>query len=899
MNDYNFEPNCEDEELEEKLEEFEMQTRVGKCYTKQLALAKFCKHSDDELLETFRVMAVDNFYIGKDKKTGEKKGILNFNYFLTKKDNINETLHSSGDYNYYELITPGDVRYSYFDIDMKRKDENPLFNKSEEEIFNTFKMVYEPFVANYYEKNEDDIRIHKYRITTSSDSNKKSLHIVDKGLSFDNCVEQEVFIKNLIESFVKKLKHNCGIDGSVYSKNSLMRTINSTKLFQTRYLTPPEWHKPSYMNRDDVEEFLCQKEQNVKNWITNLIKESERKERKKEEEEERKEMKKKERKMYPPTPVSSDVDSCIETDGIISKYNQYKTLILYLNTKKIPHLEESWLESREGWFETICVIVNGVKENHFTETVGLELAQYLSSIAVLKYDEIGTEVKFQEMMSRDVEKPKTIASVYHMVRGLSTPEEYSNLLNKLGMKKNKETIKFDYSTNKESKDFSDFLNTVASKVWELNELTTYIGTELCKYCVIIRNTGAPNIYVKNIDDETNDLSIINGDFNFEITYKYRLDDKKVKTVSEKFFKWFEKGNYINFRNYKQLIFKPTGPYENVNNGRSFNTWTGFRTSLVDEKNMDYIQPFLDLVKIMWPSDYGYKFFLNYCAHLIQRPYDKVGVVPVLNGEGGAGKGTMGRILMNMFNNINTGECSDLEYIVGEKNSYTEDKCFVVMDESRAWNTDMEKTMGKFKSLITDKHQTVRKMYQDARNGINCCNFMMNTNFVNCISFKDPGALRRWAFSEYIKREKEYDYKKLNEIADDIDKLSHIFTYLAEYKIVIDFHKGEEIIPETKTLLKARLNSGGVIHNFINAIEEGEVLFETDEIDKKNRISIQDLFYKYKYWCEEANERFLKRRDMKETLIEKGYEVVMYRGYKMITLKNFHMVQPFQDYSEDL
>jgi hypothetical protein len=801
-------------------------------------------------------------------------------FYLVNKQDVKNfiNLETEGDHivekNLYEVILDDCPRYFYLDIDLKSDD--PSFIDKEKIFFKKIKKTYEAYKSYHFQQG----LYSSFLITSASNEKKISLHAIDRSLTFKNIEEQNKFITGLFEHF--RNEKVPGVDESVYTSNRMMRCVYSTKFNQDRVLYPATWHADS-VNTNDPEKFLIQ--DNTNHNLNTFIKPPQ-----------------------PPQPVSDVLEWTDGSDGSDSgiqihhqqqnqnqqvklSYDQYKLIFQLLNKKDPKYIEE-----RDGWFESICIIADAVKKQHFNRQKGLELSKFVASMAFMNYDEPGTEKKYYEMLDKySSDEPKTIGTIFHKIQKLCPEDEYNAFMVKIGLRTNKSDMEFDYTTKN---DFSSFLDVIASKVWDLNELSTYIEANLCKYCVIVRNTGAPNIYVKRVDDETDDLSIVNGDFNFDITYNYVNHKQEKLLKSEKFFKWFERGNYVNFKSYKQLVFKPYGPYDFIKNDKSFNTWTGFKCDLVDKVDMDIVNPFINLVNHMWQSDYGTKFFLEYCAHLIQYPYEKVGIVPVLNGEGGSGKGTIGRILMGFFNNINTGECSDLEYIVGEKNSYTEDKVFVVIDESRQWSNDIERNMGKLKSLITDKHQTVRKMYQDPRNGLNVCDFLQLTNFSNCICFKDAGALRRWAFSEYIKRDNNIDYSLLNDIAGDVGKLSHIFTYLSKMRITIDFKKGEEVIPQTETLLKARLNSGGVVHNFINAIEEGEVVFYTGEVDTKGRISIQDLFYKYKHWCDEANEKVVKRRYLKDTFIEKGFKISNVKNRCKIQLEKYHQVKGNEEVEEE-
>lgn len=105
------------------------------------------------------------------------------------------------------------------------------------------------------------------------------------------------------------------------------------------------------------------------------------------------------------------------------------------------------------------------------------------------------------------------------------------------------------------------------------------------------------------------------------------------------------------------------------------------------------------------------YLLMYLAHMLQRPEEKPGIMIVLLGAQGTGKGTFFKLLSKVWPRT-TLEVNDVDHVVGNFNAVLEQKYVVCMDE--ALFAGDRKKLERLKSLITEPTCRIEQKYQPAR-----------------------------------------------------------------------------------------------------------------------------------------------------------------------------------------
>ena len=142
---------------------------------------------------------------------------------------------------------------------------------------------------------------------------------------------------------------------------------------------------------------------------------------------------------------------------------------------------------------------------------------------------------------------------------------------------------------------------------------------------------------------------------------------------------------------------------------TLNYWVG---PVIGPKQGDWSRIRTHLYEVICDGDMElFEYLLDYVAHMLQRPEEKPGVMVVLLGSQGTGKGLFFQILQRIWGRTSL-LVSDIQQVVGNFNAALERNFVVMMDE--ALFSGDRKSQDRMKSLITEKTCTVEQKYQPSR-----------------------------------------------------------------------------------------------------------------------------------------------------------------------------------------
>jgi hypothetical protein len=142
---------------------------------------------------------------------------------------------------------------------------------------------------------------------------------------------------------------------------------------------------------------------------------------------------------------------------------------------------------------------------------------------------------------------------------------------------------------------------------------------------------------------------------------------------------------------------------------TINYWVG-PTANPNAGNCDIIKAFL-LNLICSGSSVVFTYLFFFLAHMLQRPWEKPGIIISFLGGQGTGKGTFFRILRAIWGRT-TLQVSDVQEVIGHFNAALEHNYVICMDEA-IFSHD-KKALDRLKSLITEPTCRVEQKYQPAR-----------------------------------------------------------------------------------------------------------------------------------------------------------------------------------------
>lgn len=120
----------------------------------------------------------------------------------------------------------------------------------------------------------------------------------------------------------------------------------------------------------------------------------------------------------------------------------------------------------------------------------------------------------------------------------------------------------------------------------------------------------------------------------------------------------------------------------------------------------------------------YQYLIRYLAHALQRPWEKPGVMIILLGGQGVGKGTLARILQKIWSATFL-QVNRIDQIVGDFNGSLERAYTVFLDE--ALFVGERKHSDALKSLVTEQTISVNEKHQPARQITSFHRFFSATN----------------------------------------------------------------------------------------------------------------------------------------------------------------------------
>ncbi len=155
----------------------------------------------------------------------------------------------------------------------------------------------------------------------------------------------------------------------------------------------------------------------------------------------------------------------------------------------------------------------------------------------------------------------------------------------------------------------------------------------------------------------------------------------------------------------------------------------------------------------------YEYLVNYLAHMVQKPDEKPGIMIVLLGGQGVGKGTFFGLLQTIWNKTSV-LVSSIDQVLGRFNGILERSYIVMLDE--ALFSGDKKAAEKLKSLITEEYMVIENKYEHQKSITSFHRFFGASNkshFVN-VDADD----RRFLFlrvSEFKAQNDEY-YKQIRD-----------------------------------------------------------------------------------------------------------------------------------------
>ena len=240
----------------------------------------------------------------------------------------------------------------------------------------------------------------------------------------------------------------------------------------------------------------------------------------------------------------------------------------------------------------------------------------------------------------------------------------------------------------------------------------------------------------------------------------------------------------------------------------FSYFRGYDYQLVDEVDMEKIQPFLSHVHdiICSGNEELYKYVLDWYASILQRPSFKTETALLIVGKQGSGKNKFFTdILCRLMVPYCNENLTNLDDIIGKFNAAMENKKLIVCNELQSIDVNKFLNSDALKSVITDKQMNINQKNQPVRLQENVVNLILVSN--NMAPVKIENGDRRYVVLR-TSDAKCKDFEYFDNLAQTFDEefYQHLFTYFMTYDVtMVNLRK----IPHTQAkedIMEASKNS---------------------------------------------------------------------------------------------
>lgn len=207
--------------------------------------------------------------------------------------------------------------------------------------------------------------------------------------------------------------------------------------------------------------------------------------------------------------------------------------------------------------------------------------------------------------------------------------------------------------------------------------------------------------------------------------------------------------------YDGVEFNPKGTSRNY-----LNLWID-PTIIPRVGNWPLIEAFLREVICAGNSE-AYEYLIRYIAHALQHPEEKPGVMVIMVGGQGVGKGTLGRILQKIWGATYI-QINNIDNITGSFNAVLERSFIVFLDE--ALFAGNRRASDALKSLVTEPTIQVNEKYQPSRQTRSYHRFIAATNASH---FKNTERDDRRDFTLRVSDAKKGDFEYWGKLNHEIE-----------------------------------------------------------------------------------------------------------------------------------
>lgn len=407
---------------------------------------------------------------------------------------------------------------------------------------------------------------------------------------------------------------------------------------------------------------------------------------------------------------------------------------------------------------------------------------------------------------------------------------------------------------------------------------------------IVENHGADGFVIKAVEETCASL---------DASYRCEGNVVAAKPIQEFVFGKNPR-TWTCFHRYSHIVFDPN-PNTDYLLKNALNTYTGFQARRVETVDKPRIAFILNHIWYCWACEDPtlYHYILSWFHAAWTRPWEKIGVVLLLLGDQGTGKGVLLQdlIIPYVYGSYGT-QCVGLGPIIQRFNSIIDNKLFLTINEvSSNGDAGFMDKFEKLKALITDQTITIENKHRDTKQAVpSFLQMIMTTNNQDAVRVEKSD--RRYCCirtSSRFKGDHEYFADLVQQCSQDT--ANHFYTYICDLKSPVN----PRCIPKTDLRDDMQVLSSSSVERFLHDVQDcitadtspnqfhpwwvAQILYRKTIRRHKRGFWLQgnELFKAYTLWCTDTHERHTRGKhkflqEMRQLVLVERAKVVWFQVY---------------------
>lgn len=547
----------------------------------------------------------------------------------------------------------------------------------------------------------------------------------------------------------------------------------------------------------------------------------------------------------------------------------------------IDRLPESAAADQDEWL----TVLMGVRHETKGSEAGWEMFDAFSRLSPTNYDQKKNRARWDSFDGRTVENPVTFGSVIEMAGGLEARKAVTN-----------ETVRKGLEKAENLDDIKEELNRLSTVRLDVMEMDVSLKAVQAKYNEI---TGTkPSLAsiqkeIRRMRDNGRDGSYIEEYVFCTATAEYVSRETKAAMGPRAF----------------DVKHSRDTPNDGEGNPQSACQWTNDKIEVVENTmyfpkaaevfthdGLDYLNSYVpsrlrrvvagttDIVKRiqghvahLLPNEYEQELVINYLAHNVQYPGEKIQWAIVLQGVQGDGKSLLAEMMQHVLgkNNVRTMNVQTLE---SPFTGWATGQCMTFIEELKLDNYRKYEVLNNLKPYISNPIVEETKKGKDPRTVINTTNYFALTNFKDAIPIDSTDRRYCILFSQWQSKDALEAWMEKNpgyypDLYDDMrNHCGEILDWLLTVHIPDEFFK---LTRAPNTLAKSRMEELSKSPSML-ALEDALQMFGDEIATKEGEINItllQALVKEHSMSDFDDNtfEDFPNSGGLKSALLRMGYQ----------------------------